>query len=140
MEDQRPSPDPYAVVVDDNPVILLFATEILTAAGFSVFAAADAAEAQAWFQQHGDAIVLLFTNVELGDGLNGFALARQVAARWPRTGILVSSGQLVPQAGDMPADAAFLPKPFIGSDVVARARDVVELKRPGLVEVHQLAF
>ncbi len=44
--------------------------------------------------------------------MNGYALARLVAARWPATRIVICSGHLKPETGDMPDGAVFIDKPF----------------------------
>lgn len=48
---------------------------------------------------------------------NGFALAHHVAERYPEIAIVVASGRIAPNPGDMPEKATFISKPF-SSDVV----------------------
>ena len=45
---------------------------------------------------------IIFTDVDLPPGPNGFELAREVARRWPGIEILISSGRRWPDAGDLP--------------------------------------
>lgn len=133
MDESRPPAAPYAVVVDDNAVILLHAADILTDAGFSVFATGASDEALGWLEARGDGIVLLFTNVEIPGPMNGFGLARYAAEKWPNVAVLVSSGRFEPKPGDMPADAIFLAKPFSENDVLSGVRRALSIKRPVLV-------
>ena len=139
MTDHTTSP-PYAVVVDDNPAILLHMVDVLTEAGFSVLAAADVESASKHLQAYGDVVVLLFTNVELSGSDTGFALAREAADRWPQMAILVSSGRFSPEPGDMPADAVFIAKPYSDDAVLAQARQLFEHKNPALMAAGQLAL
>lgn len=59
-----------------------------------------------------DNIQLLFSDVQMPGGRNGFALARECSERWPNISILVASGQAKPQDGDFPEGATFIGKPF----------------------------
>ncbi|MBV9529045.1 response regulator [Sphingomonas sp.] len=103
---------PFAVVVDDDPIILMSACAIVEDAGFTALDATTVAEAIAHFEGQGRSIVLLFTDVQMPGGRNGFELAREVAARWPETTILVASGNCKPELGELPEGAVFLGKPF----------------------------
>ena len=44
--------------------------------------------------------------------LDGFDLARKVAARWPHICVIIASGAATPREGDMPDNANFIPKPI----------------------------
>ena len=140
MDRAPPSAAPFAVVVDDNPVILLHATDMLADAGFSVFSAADSDVALGQLELHGDKVVLLFTNVEIPGPMDGFALARHVAARWPHAVILVSSGRFEPAANDMPDGAVFLPKPYTSQEVLGVAHTMIRIKNPKLLKTAALVF
>lgn len=61
---------------------------------------------------HAENIILLFSDVEMPGGTNGFALARHVAKHWPHIEIVIASGRIKPEAGDMPEKATFIGKPF----------------------------
>lgn len=105
--------DRYALVADDDPLIRMDAQAILAGAGFRVHAAANAEEALQILDRHGPAIRLLFTDVQMPPGpLTGFDLAWLCAKTWPQIGILVASGAMAPEPGDIPERAVFLQKPF----------------------------
>lgn len=107
------SPDPLcALVVDDDAVILMDATQILEDAGFRVFAAMNVADALAVLDEYHSDIHLLFTDVHMPGDLDGFALARQTAERYPHVAIVVASGEAKPGPGDLPEGATFIAKPF----------------------------
>ena len=109
---------PFALVVDDDALIRMDATDILEEAGFRVLEAANPEGALSLLEQRGDSIQLLFTDVQMPPSkLDGFYLARQCAATWPDVGIIVASGMLEPQADDLPPGAVFVRKPF-SADVV----------------------
>lgn len=106
------STDPYALVVDDDALILLHASSILEKAGFRFYEAMNGDDAKGLLEQHAESVTLLFSDVEMPGSLNGFGLARLVAQEWPHIEIVIASGNREPQPGDMPDKATFIPKPF----------------------------
>lgn len=103
---------PYALGVDDEAIIRCDVCQILEEAGFRCLEAASGDEAIERLSEMAASIVVLFTDVEMPGVVNGFALARHVAERWPHIEIVVSSGNRRPEAGEMPEKAAFITKPF----------------------------
>lgn len=103
---------PYALAVDDDPIILMDISGILEDAGFRTREADDGDAAIAMLPHHAESIILLFSDVEMPGGTNGFALARHVAERWPHIEIVIASGRIKPEPGDMPEKATFIGKPF----------------------------
>jgi len=103
---------PYALVADDDLLIRMDAETILEDAGFRALSAENGVEAIRLLDQYAGAIVLLFTDVEMPGGPDGFELARTTAERWPDISIVVASGGKKPGPGDLPAGAVFLHKPF----------------------------
>lgn len=103
---------PFALAVDDEPIIRMDAAQILEEAGFRCLSAESGEEAISILVEKGQQVVVLFTDVEMPGSVNGFALARYVAEHWPHIEIVVSSGRVKPEEGDLPAKAAFIMKPF----------------------------
>ena len=103
---------PFALVVDDDPIILMDTTVILEDAGFRVHEAMDGEEAKGILGDHWESIVLLFSDVDMPGPTNGFELARHTDRCWPHIEIVIASGHVLPKAGDMPDRATFISKPF----------------------------
>lgn len=103
---------PYALVADDDFLVRMDAETILEDAGFRALSAANGVDALRWLEEHAGSIVLLFTDVEMPGGPDGFELARTTARRWPDISIVVASGGVKPGIDDLPAGAVFLDKPF----------------------------
>ncbi|WCM25966.1 response regulator [Sphingomonas sp. QA11] len=117
------STEPYVLVVDDNPLILMTVCDILEDAGFRYYDAENGDNAKAMLPQFGPNITLLFTDVEMPGNIDGFALAHHVAKEWPDIEIVVASGRITPQPGDMPDKATFVGKPFTAEMICDHLRD-----------------
>jgi CheY-like chemotaxis protein len=102
----------FALVVDDDALVLMHACDILEDAGFDCLQADDGDAALALLSDSADDITLLFSDVEMPGDTDGFRLARTVAERWPHIEIVVASGRIVPQPHDLPPRATFIGKPF----------------------------
>ena len=116
---------PFALVVDDDAMILLNACDILEAAGFQCLEAYNFVEAIDRLERHEGRITLLFSDVELGAGEDGFELSRETAKRWPDINILIASGRITPGPGEMPEGAIFISKPFSAHVVHARLHELL---------------
>lgn len=108
----NPSNSPYALVADDDFLIRMDAETILEDAGFRALSAENGVEAIKLLDQYAGSIVLLFTDVEMPGGPDGFELARTTSTRWPDISIVVASGGIKPGPDDLPKGAVFLDKPF----------------------------
>jgi len=87
--------------------------------------ASNVAAAVTQFERHEGDIVLLFTDVQMPGGREGFDLAHEVAERWPSLKILVASGRAPPDAGQLPDGAIFIEKPFSADVVDERLLDLL---------------
>lgn len=125
------STDPYALVVDDDALILLDLCHIVEDAGFRVHEARDGGEAVKLLHRHGESVTLLFSDVEMPGDLDGFGLARHVDEHWPHIEIVIASGNVRPGAADMPDKATFIPKPFSRQTVLSHlAEKLPDGKKP----------
>jgi two-component system, response regulator PdtaR len=99
------------LVVEDEIIVRLSASDILQDAGYHVIEARDGVEAIAILEIRDD-VAALFTDVGL-PSMNGLMLAKIVSERWPHVGIVVTSGAM--PAGvklELPAGARFIQKPY----------------------------
>lgn len=106
---------PYALAVDDDPIILMDICGILEDAGFRCHSVDDGDAAKDMLPEHAEGITLLFSDVEMPGDTDGFALARHVAEKWPHIEIVIASGRIKPNDGDMPEKVTFIGKPFSAS-------------------------
>ena len=121
LDDRRP----FALVVDDDALILMNAADILSQAGFRPLEASNVDAAEILLVEYADEIVLLFTDVQMPGTRNGFDLARLTAERWPAISILVSSGLANPDPDLMPEGAIFVRKPFSAEVIIDHLRAIL---------------
>jgi CheY-like chemotaxis protein len=81
---------PLVLVVEDEVLIRLDVVQALHEAGFPVLEAADAEEAAA-LVEGGHPVDVLFSDVQLGAGPDGVALARRLHRRLPALSIVLTS-------------------------------------------------
>lgn len=111
---------PAVLIVEDDPLIRWSGAETLEDAGFEVLEAGSAAEALALLESHGR-VRVLFTDVDMPGQMDGLALARVAAQRWPYMHIIVASGRREPQPRRMPENGRFVAKPYAPEQI---ARDI----------------
>ncbi|HDZ72257.1 MAG TPA: response regulator [Aurantimonas coralicida] len=98
-----------ALVVEDNPLLLMDAMEMAESAGFVVYGAGDADQAMRLMNSHAD-IRLLFTDVDMPGSMDGLQLAKAVRAGWPPVAIIVASGYRRVEPRDLPENGQFFAK------------------------------
>ncbi|RZK76257.1 MAG: response regulator, partial [Methylobacterium sp.] len=104
-----PTDQPVVLLVEDDGLLLMEAADTLADAGFTVLEASHADKALKVLENRDDVQVLM-TDVDMPQGsMDGFALARLVADRWPTIPVLVVSGMGTPGPYDMPDGARFIP-------------------------------
>jgi two-component system, response regulator PdtaR len=112
------SPQALILVVDDDVLERMGASYMFSDAGYRVLEAGSADAALRFFETNAD-IRLLFTDVSMPGAINGADLARQVAERWPRVGIMMTSGRPFP--ADLPPSVRFHAKPYAPKEVLRDA-------------------
>jgi DNA-binding NtrC family response regulator len=128
------STGPFAIVVEDDPIIMMGTTSILEDAGFRVHESFNADEAVILLTEHWESTVLLFSDVDMPGAMNGFALARYVTEHWPSIDIAIASGHMLPERGDMPEKATFITKAFSQQIIINYLKRVLANKRAGAFE------
>jgi DNA-binding response OmpR family regulator len=99
------------LLVEDELLISEWVAETLTEQGFDVHTASSASEALSYMDSA--PVDVLFTDINLGGGMDGTALARRARALRPDLAVVYSSGrsnQLDP--GLAVQGSVFVPKPY----------------------------
>ena len=109
--------DAVVLVVEDNPLILMSALDLVTSAGFKGVGAASADEAIAILEARAD-IRLVFTDVEMPGTIDGVKLAHYIRERWPPIHLIVASGRAILEESQLPAGSRFFSKPYDDNTIV----------------------
>jgi CheY-like chemotaxis protein len=110
---------PTVLVVEDEALIRELVAEELELAGYSIVIASDADQAIAILEARPD-IHLVFTDINMPGSMDGLKLAAAIRDRWPPVHIIITSGKIRPL--EIPANALFIPKPYVCENVVAVMR------------------
>ena len=102
-------PNTLILVVDDDVIERMGASDMFLDAGYRVVEAENADEALRCLEANPD-IKMLFTDVTMPGSMSGSDLAFRVAERWPKVGIIVTSGR--PRPNNLPMDSVFHAKPY----------------------------
>lgn len=108
---------PVVLVVEDEPLVRLFASDMFEEAGFEVLQAPNATVAIATMEGRPD-VRVVFTDVDMPGGISGIRLAACIRARWPSVQIIVTSGERWPADEPVLADVEFFPKPYLHDRVL----------------------
>ena len=114
-------PNALILVVDDDVFERMGASDMFLDAGYRVLEAGDADEALRHFETNAD-IRLLFSDVSMPGLMNGSDLDRDVALRWPKVGIIMTSGR--PRPDQMPLTMRFHDKPYDPTAVLRQAKEM----------------
>ncbi len=101
---------PKIMIVDDEPLIRMYACQIVEEAGYTAIEAADADRALQLLAD--DGVTAVVTDVQMPGSMNGLELAHKVKETWPFIVVIVMSGRHLPLPADLPEGARFLTKPF----------------------------
>jgi two-component system cell cycle sensor histidine kinase/response regulator CckA len=113
------------LLVEDEPAVRQLFAHALTRAGYRVYEARNGQEALKVWDQHGDSIDLLLTDLRM-PFMGGTELAQQLRARRTTLKLLCVSGY--PGGTESETTSDFLAKPFSRDDLLAKVREVLDRK------------
>ena len=67
-------------------------------------------------------IHVVFTDVNMLGKVAGMALSGPISERWPRIGVIITSGMVRPRSGDVSPGALFFTKPYDLENLAASIR------------------
>lgn len=111
------------LLVDDEPVIRMVASQGLEDAGFQVIEADCAESALEILRMRAD-VGVLFTDVNMPGALDGLDLARLVHERWPAIQLVLTSGRGL--SVPVPDDGRFVAKPYSIKEMTEAVTKVAE--------------
>jgi len=111
----------HVLVVDDDPTVGYYVSEVLRAAGYQVSSAADLEQAQA--VANGSKVDLLVSDIVLG-AVDGLDVEEAVRGIQPDVKTLFMSGYARPRYGTASADPVLV-KPFEAAELLERVGALV---------------
>lgn len=111
---------PIVLIVDDEPLIAAMVEGTFEDAGFEIRSVMDAAEAADQIAELGARLSALVTDIQLGAGPNGWAIAVEARTQLPLLPVVYMTGD---SASDWTAfgvpKSVLVQKPFVGAQVLA---------------------
>jgi CheY-like chemotaxis protein len=108
---------PVVLVVEDEPLLLLDACDMVYSAGLEPVQATNADEAIQILEKRDD-VRIVFTDVDMPGSMDGIKLALFVRGRWPPIEFLVVSCVREIRRDDLPKGSRFFAKPYDPRTVV----------------------
>jgi two-component system cell cycle sensor histidine kinase/response regulator CckA len=119
----KPTGGETILLVEDEPAVRQLFAQALSRAGYRVYEARNGQEALKVFDQHGDAIDLLLTDLRM-PYMGGAELGEHLRSRRRTLKMLAVSGY--PGGTDTEVTKDFLAKPFSRDDLLAKVREVLD--------------
>ena len=116
------------LAVDDEAMLLELTRESLEALGYRVLTASDGRQALALLDKE-PSIDLLFSDVVMPGGINGYELAEQAASKRPELKVLLTSGyteKVMAKNGSVRFNENLLSKPYSRADLAKRVRAILD--------------
>ena len=130
--------EPLLLLVEDDHLVLLVAQEALESGGYAVVVAANAAEAISVLDDRSVELAGLVTDVRLGNGPDGWEIARHARELMPVLPVVYMTGD---SAADWPIhgvpNSAVVQKPYAPAQLVTAistlitSADAIRMSSPG---------
>jgi CheY-like chemotaxis protein len=116
------------LVVEDEVLLREIECSILESCGYRVLEADSSSKALDVWNQQGEKIDLLLTDMVLPPGISGMELAKRLRDRQPRLKVIFTTGKVDHQLDDKTLErmnARFLQKPYQHTDLVQLVDDAL---------------
>jgi DNA-binding NtrC family response regulator len=123
MEDAVLRKRTVVLIVEDEPLILMNAVDIVVDADFEAVEATNADEAIGILATRDD-VRVVFTDMDMPGSMDGLKLACSVRRRWPPVQFIVASGHVKVAQRDLPHGSYFFAKPYLPSQITTALREI----------------
>ena len=126
-DENAPRGSETVLIVEDDPFVLSHSKRCLESLGYTALTAADGHDALRQIGKDGR-IDVLFTDIVMPGGINGFELAAQAIRARPALKVLLTSGyalETLQPRGRLPAGAKLLNKPYRKAELARQLREAI---------------
>ena len=117
-------PGLVVLVVEDEPLLMMMAVEMIAELGFQAIEARHADEAIAIMEKRTD-VHVVFSDVHMPGSMDGLKLAHYVRHRWPPVKIITTSGKARLAVEELPSGGRFLPKPYSADELRSALHEII---------------
>ena len=121
MVNESPHVRQTILIVEDEPLLLMDAVDMVDEAGFEALEASNADQAIEILASRAD-IRIVLTDIDMPGSMDGLKLAQYVRGRWPPIEIIIVSGHRTVPAEEMPERGLFFSKPYSHHAMTAAMR------------------
>ena len=107
----------YVLVVEDDLLSRLHASNLVEDAGYIAIEAANADEAIAILESRKD-IRIVFTDIDMPGSMDGLKLARAIRHRWPPIELILTSGHFDLRQDEIPERGLFFAMPYRDEEII----------------------
>jgi len=126
--DRNPQSSTAVLVVEDEPLVRQYVSDVLGQSGFEVIVASTGEEALTLLAQGGLCVVI--TDIAMPGAIDGFELARRVHETSPRTGVIMVSGVREPSEAHLHSGVRFMTKPVKAATLLRLVREMADPRAP----------
>src|SRR5580693_3647807 len=122
MTGEHRAEPPAVLIVEDEPLVRLYAAQVVADAGFVVIEASNADEAMRILGSRSD-VRVVFTDIHMPGSMDGLKLAHAVRNRWPPIKIILTSGRDLIAEQVLPEGGRFFAKPYNPIEILDALRE-----------------
>ena len=112
------------LVVEDEPLLRIYLSDVLGQSGFNVIVATNGEEALALAKRQD--VCAVVSDIAMPGPVNGLELARRVKNDSPHTGVILVSGVMEPEGYHLPRGVRFVTKPVKALTLLRLVREVAD--------------
>lgn len=121
MVQSQPSARLPVLIVEDEPVLRIEATDMVERAGFEAVEATSVEDA-IHILEHRPDIRIVYIDLDMPRGVKGIEIAAAIRDRWPPIEIILTAANFAKADLDLPVRSEFYSKPIQHSEIVAAMR------------------
>lgn len=125
MGQSKPVKPCPVLIIEDEPVLRIYALDMVEAAGFEAVEATSTRDAIRILEERPD-IRVVYMDLDMPRGIRGIEIAAAIRDRWPPIEIILTAAFFNRDDVDLPERAEFYPKPIQRHEIIAAMRRLTD--------------